>query len=64
MTFSLDIRLGDVLTLVILLGTVVGLYTKIRDRLTRIETRLQPLWNNYTDERRRAERRHDWPNGG
>ncbi len=54
LTFDLSVTLGNILEIASLIVAVWGAYLKIRERLVRIETQLDPLWKEF--ERRRGVR--------
>lgn len=48
---QMTVTLGDVMQIVGTLGAIFLAYQGIRDRLTRIETRLDPLWREFIGRR-------------
>jgi hypothetical protein len=56
LTWDPTISAGNLLTAVMMLGGVLLTYVKLREELVEIKTRLQPLWDEYT-ERRKVQRR-------
>lgn len=60
LTLDMTINFGNVLTGAVTVVSVVGAYYKLRERMVRIETQLEPLWTQFTrdrDARTRAEDR-------
>lgn len=55
---DLTITLGNILQITATIVAVFMAYVGLRERLVGIETRLNPLWDEYTD-RRKAERRRE-----
>jgi len=58
---GMTITLGDVLQIAATVAAVFLAYAALRERLVKLETRLDPLWSEYTErrsERRREEDRH------
>jgi hypothetical protein len=53
----MTITLGNVIQIGVIITAVYAAYSKIRERLVRIETRLAPLWREY--ERRQWHRREE-----
>ena len=51
MRLDMTITLGNVIQIALILGALFLGYAAIRDRLTAIETKLEPLWKEF--ERRR-----------
>jgi hypothetical protein len=56
---DLTITLGNVIQSAVLVTAVYAAYSKIRERLIRIETQLDPLWKDYTDRRHVRRRTED-----
>jgi hypothetical protein len=56
LTWDPTISAGNLLTAAMMLGGVLLTYVKLREDLVEIKTRLQPLWDEYT-ERRKVQRR-------
>jgi hypothetical protein len=54
MRLDMTITFGNVLQIVSTIVIVFAAYVRIRERLVRIETQLDPLWREF--ERRRAPR--------
>lgn len=54
MRFDLTITLGNIVQLATILGALFVGYGKIRDRLVRIETQVEPLWGQFVERRRRT----------
>jgi len=51
MRLDMVITFGNVLEIAaILIGTLAA-YAKLKERLVSIETRLEPLWDEFTDRR-------------
>jgi len=48
MTFTV----GNVTQIIVTVGGLLAAYTKLRERLTRIETQIEPMWREF--ERRRG----------
>lgn len=48
-TFDNTISMGNILQVITLLLALWGLGTKIEARLTMLETKIEPLWHDYTD---------------
>lgn len=48
MHFDLTITLGNILQTVIILLAIAAGYIKLRERLVTIETKIEPLWTEYT----------------
>lgn len=57
MHLDMTITLGNVIQIGVIITAVYAAYSKIRERLVRIETRLAPLWREY--ERRQWHRREE-----
>lgn len=47
-TFDSTIDFGHILTIVVILIGLWSGFAGMRDRLTAIEVKLQPLWDDYT----------------
>lgn len=54
MTLDLTMTLGNVIQTALVLGGLLAVYIKIRERLVAVETKLDPLWKEF--ERRRGVR--------
>lgn len=62
MNWDPTIRLGDILTSSAFVGVGVGAYFRLRERLIAIETKLEPLWEEFAERRSGHERRtYKWP---
>jgi hypothetical protein len=59
MHLDLTITLGNVLTIVGMVGAVFIAYSKLREQLIAIDTKLAPLWSEFTERRARARRQED-----
>lgn len=55
--FDRTINLGHIITIIVLLLGMWQGFESIRERLLVIETRLQPLWDDYNGRVRVAERK-------
>lgn len=53
-TLDMTVTLGNVLTTVLILGGLLAVYLKMRDRLVELGVKVDTLWNQY--ERRKGPR--------
>jgi len=53
LALDMTVTLGNVIQTVVVLGGLLGLYIKLRERLREIEVKLAPLWDAFI--RRRLE---------
>lgn len=53
LTLDMTITLGNVIQTAMILGGLLAIYIKLRERLAIIETRVGPLWEEFI--RRRVE---------
>lgn len=59
-SFTLDITLGNVLSALAILVTLWTMHASNKERLARIETKLEPMWQVFiTRAQRQAPRRVD-----
>lgn len=58
MHFDLTITLGNVLQTVVILLAIIAGYVRLREQLVAIQTKIEPLWDEYTD--RAAQNRKWW----
>jgi len=59
MRLDMVITFGNVLQMGLTLLAVVAAYYGLRERMIAIETRLAPLWQEYTDRRTTVRRAED-----
>lgn len=59
MHLDMSISIGNVIQMGVAIITIVGAYYKLREQLTAINTKLAPLWDEYTDRRHGARRMED-----
>lgn len=59
LTWDPTITAGNVLTAAMILGGVFVAYVRLREELIEIKTRLQPLWDEFTERRKAARRAED-----
>lgn len=52
-----SVSLDTLLTFVVLLATIVGMYVNLTNRLTAIETRLSPVWARFVGEKPSGDQR-------
>jgi hypothetical protein len=50
MTINADISLGNILTIISLLGTQMALHQRNVERLTRLDERLETVWKWWLEE--------------
>jgi hypothetical protein len=50
MHFDATITLGNILSVAGYLGTILAVYTRIVERLARLETKVDALWNRQERE--------------
>lgn len=50
---------GNVLTVITMVAAVFLAYTRLREQLVSIETKLGPLWSEFTERRTVARRAED-----
>lgn len=48
--------IGDVGTIVTVAALVLSAYLRLRDQLVEINTKVEPLWRQFVEDRRRAPR--------
>jgi hypothetical protein len=53
------ISAGTVLQGAMTLGGLIVMYISLRERLVRLETRLDPLWKEFTERRQTSRRAED-----
>jgi len=51
---DMTITIGNVIQIAVTIGGLFMAYSALRERLTRIETQIEPMWREF--ERRRAPR--------
>jgi len=51
MHLDMTVTLGNVIQTAVIVSGLFLAYTRLRERLVRIETRLGPLWREYTGRR-------------
>lgn len=59
MHFDGTVTLGNLLSALAMVLAVYGAYSRLRERLITIETRLDPLWAEFTDRRTTTRRAED-----
>lgn len=59
MHMDMTVTFGNVLTIAATVGGLFIAFSKLKERLVALETRIDPLWAEYTERRHPARRAED-----